>query len=306
MLPRFTLDGSRDSVPCTVHRHRLDCRAIAPHTHDHTEVVLVLSGKGVHSQMGRNHPVGRRDILIVNEGCSHAIPEAEGLALSNVKFNANAFLAQAQELTTTEGYQALFCLRHDPPPDAIPPWSIEGTAPPVFCHLRPGEEAFARLEQIAATIEEEAFHDHLGREPLLRALIIQFVTGLCRLAPVKQNQTSVRRPFGHVIGYLESSFYHQITLPNLARMAGLSVNQFLRVFGRFYHCTPMQYLMRRRLAHACELLGHSRMQITRVAQESGFEDSNYFSRQFIRHYGMNPRDYRKQLQSCEGVSRAGH
>ncbi|MDW7658951.1 MAG: helix-turn-helix transcriptional regulator, partial [Bacillota bacterium] len=60
--------------------------------------------------------------------------------------------------------------------------------------------------------------------------------------------------------------------------------------------TPTDYIIRLRLEHARRLLQTGGICITAAAAESGFPDSNYFSRQFRRHYGMAPRDYLRFLQ----------
>jgi AraC-like DNA-binding protein len=47
-----------------------------------------------------------------------------------------------------------------------------------------------------------------------------------------------------------------------------------------------------RINRACSLLRHTDKQITEIAFEVGFNDSNYFTRQFRKTTGLAPRDYR--------------
>lgn len=296
-LPVYTLGDMRDAVPCVVHRHVIQFTRIGEHTHNHTEVVLVLDGEGVHEQMGVRHEVQMGDLMVVNEGCSHSLPELRRLEVSNVKFNLGAFLAHGQGLTGLPGYRKLFGFKENPPP------TLEGGQREVLAHLRLAGDDFAAIRRLAFAIEDEVFGERLARDTVLRCLIPQFIAELCRRVPAEPGAAPiqpVRRPLGHIIGYLEANFaYGEISLPVLAQRAGLSVNQFLRVFQKSYGCTPMQYVLRRRLAHACGLLADPRLQITQVAYESGFQDSNYFSRQFRQAYGATPRDYRKRLRITE-------
>jgi AraC-like DNA-binding protein len=297
-ISRFTLGDIRDAVPCIVHRHVIQFTAVKEHTHDHTEVVLILSGEGTHEQMGVRHPVRAGDVMVVNEGCSHAIPEVRGLEVSNVKFNLGAFLAHGQELANLPGYRMLFDFKENPP---------LGLEARPQAYMRLPDERFAEIRRLAYAIEDEVFKERVARDTVLRCLIPQFIAELCRRAPVSQGAAPpVRRPLGHIIGYLEANFaYGEISLPVLARRAGLSVNQFLRVFQKSYGCSPMQYVLRRRLAHACGLLADPRLQITQVAYESGFQDSNYFSRQFRASYGATPRVYRQRLLAARPREIAG-
>ena len=47
-----------------------------------------------------------------------------------------------------------------------------------------------------------------------------------------------------------------------------------------------------RINYACRELQETRRGITEIAYDSGFEDSNYFSRTFRKFIGMTPREYR--------------
>ena len=39
--------------------------------------------------------------------------------------------------------------------------------------------------------------------------------------------------------------------------------------------------------------------VTKIAYQSGFEDSNYFSRTFHKFIGMTPREYRSRIKSSQ-------
>ncbi|CAJ1270777.1 RhaR transcriptional activator [Escherichia coli] len=52
--------------------------------------------------------------------------------------------------------------------------------------------------------------------------------------------------------------------------------------------TINQYLRQVRVCHAQYLLQHSRLLISDISTECGFEDSNYFSVVFTRETGMTP------------------
>ncbi len=81
----------------------------------------------------------------------------------------------------------------------------------------------------------------------------------------------------------------------------MSKNHFLRVFRQCYGTSPINYLIRLRLEKSCELLEHSGKNITEIAFEAGFSDSNYYTRQFSKTYGMSPRAYRQQRREAARV-----
>ena len=48
-----------------------------------------------------------------------------------------------------------------------------------------------------------------------------------------------------------------------------------------------------RLHKACTLLQNTDWTVSRIAKELGYESVNYFYRQFKKHIGITPSDYRK-------------
>jgi AraC-like DNA-binding protein len=82
-----------------------------------------------------------------------------------------------------------------------------------------------------------------------------------------------------------------LTLAGLARRAGYSPQHLNRVFQRVLGTTPLKYLAATRLERAAELLRDQRLTVTEVARRVGFPDPAYFSRQFVRRFGVTPSAY---------------
>jgi AraC-like DNA-binding protein len=84
-----------------------------------------------------------------------------------------------------------------------------------------------------------------------------------------------------------------IDLQRVAGQAGLSPYHFLRIFSSALGVTPHQYLVRRRLCRAAQLLAEEDRPITDIAFEAGFGDLSNFVRSFHRAAGVSPRGYRR-------------
>lgn len=84
-----------------------------------------------------------------------------------------------------------------------------------------------------------------------------------------------------------------VTLDELAEVAGLSKYHFLRQFSQVVGITPGAYLRTLRLCHAARKLRSSDLPILEVALSVGFADHPSFSRAFARHMGMTPSEYQK-------------
>ena len=95
-----------------------------------------------------------------------------------------------------------------------------------------------------------------------------------------------------VVSYINQHLTEPIRLADLAAVAGCSINQLGRLFQRAFQQTPVAYILQCRLQIAAERLLTSRQRITTIAFECGFNDGNYFSKQFKKHFAQSPRDYR--------------
>lgn len=84
-----------------------------------------------------------------------------------------------------------------------------------------------------------------------------------------------------------------VSLDDLAQVAGLSKYHFLRQFSQVVGMTPGAYLRMLRLCHAARKLRTTDMPILEVALSVGFADHPSFSRAFARHMGMTPSEYQR-------------
>lgn len=64
--------------------------------------------------------------------------------------------------------------------------------------------------------------------------------------------------------------------------------------------SPIGYLLKLRLHKAAAMLSISDLSIAAVAFRCGFEDSNYFSRQFRREFDQSPSRFRL----CKNITAA--
>lgn len=100
--------------------------------------------------------------------------------------------------------------------------------------------------------------------------------------------------------YVEQHLLEPMTVEQLAAMAGFSVYHFCRLFSLCTGMPVMEYIRRRRLAHAASELCAGR-RILDVAMDYGFESHNGFSKAFRKVYGYSPDEYRRRV----GIHRPG-
>jgi transcriptional regulator GlxA family with amidase domain len=93
-----------------------------------------------------------------------------------------------------------------------------------------------------------------------------------------------------------------LSVPALARHSGMSVYHFLRQFRVIFGVTPHRLSSQIRLMRARELLRNSRLSITEICFDCGYESLGSFSALFHRVEGCSPRDYRSRHQRSRAVN----
>jgi AraC-like DNA-binding protein len=83
------------------------------------------------------------------------------------------------------------------------------------------------------------------------------------------------------------------SLDEIARECHLDRAYLCRLFRRYDHQTPHQFLMRTKMNLAAERLHDTRLLVKQVAAELGFDDPYHFSRTFKRVFGLSPDAFRR-------------
>jgi len=117
---------------------------------------------------------------------------------------------------------------------------------------------------------------------------------------IKPNTTgtaamSTRKSLHAVRDLMDRHFAEALSVDDLAEYAHLSRYHFIRVFRREFFETPHQYLTRRRIAQAKELLANSQRTITEICFDVGFSSVGSFSTLFHRAVGWSPSIYRARV-----------
>jgi AraC family transcriptional regulator len=94
--------------------------------------------------------------------------------------------------------------------------------------------------------------------------------------------------------FIEAHLDQSFTLDQLADALGMSVFYFCRQFKQSMGVSPHQYVTRRRIERAKELLWHSQLPITDIALQVGFATPSAFSRLFRQLTGTTPKNFRQQ------------
>ncbi|MCI0414813.1 AraC family transcriptional regulator [bacterium] len=101
--------------------------------------------------------------------------------------------------------------------------------------------------------------------------------------------------------FMNDSYQLPLNLDQIAKEACFSQYHFLRLFRQLFQETPHQYLTRRRIEKAKELLQGTRRSVTDICFEVGFQSLGSFSTLFHRMVGNSPLSYRVQIVVRKGI-----
>ena len=86
----------------------------------------------------------------------------------------------------------------------------------------------------------------------------------------------------------------ELSLDKMAETAGLSTAYFSQMFRKSTGESPHQFVLRRRVERAKEMLRASEARVLDVAVACGFKTQQHFARIFRHICGISPTDYRKE------------
>jgi AraC-like DNA-binding protein/mannose-6-phosphate isomerase-like protein (cupin superfamily) len=271
---------SRASEPS--HEHDL---TEVQHAHDFNELAIVTAGTAMHWLNGSEFPVVAGDVFLLQGQQDHYFHKRDRLEMVNVMYDPQQIELPESRLLKMPGYCALFLLE------------------PVFrkqhrfsSRLHLERLALSRAERIALEMVEEVESRIDGYESALLGKLIDLMVFLSRSYQKSESTNSAALlRVGHVISSMEQDCAHDWKLEDFIEMSRLSRSHFIRTFAKATRLSPIEYLIQLRLQRAMELLRHSQLTVSQIAFEVGFNDSNYFARQFKQRKGASPLAYRKSF-----------
>ena len=147
---------------------------------------------------------------------------------------------------------------------------------------------------------EQAWYDeqlHQIMQQLLRVHwnVCREIDGLPAMRAVTRKE--IYRRIYRARDYIAASIELPLTLNEMARVACLSPNHFMRTFKQVFGLTPHQYLTNLRLKMARQLLRQTEFSVTEICFRVGFESLGHFSWLFRRRVGLPPQEYRKHKKT---------
>lgn len=270
-----------DGFPISVER-REPQELFEPHAHEFAELVIVTGGRCLHVSGQDSWEMTAGDVFVIAGPKEHEYRDLEDLRLVNILYQPSQLQIGLMDLPSVAGYHALFTLE----PSRRTRQTTKGRL-----HLN-GKE-MAQVTELVDRLESELKLREPGFGFMAMATFMQLIGQLSRSygsSPSPDGKALLR--IGEAISHLERNIHREVNLDELADIAHMSQRSFLRVFLSATGTSPLAWVISQRINRACRLLRTTDRRVTEIAFDVGFNDSNYFTRQFRKVTGCSPRDYR--------------
>jgi AraC family transcriptional regulator len=153
------------------------------------------------------------------------------------------------------------------------------------------------MESLRADIEAGSPSRTLFGESIVLALSAHIFQRYSAFAPRPEIYRGglSRSRLNRVVEYIHAHLDDNLELSKLSEVAGLNVYHFARAFKQSTRESPHQYVLRRRIEHAKELLCQPQLSVIEASARTGFVDQSHFSKVFRRMVGVAPSEYRSRV-----------
>ena len=196
------------------------------------------------------------------------------------------------------------CLLHPNTPHSET-WTAEGEA---WCMVFTTEDR--------SYLPEGLYNDHSGEIfPLIEAFFREMQEArsgrdaiscgyldliLSLMARTESRQSHQQPPPGDrldsIYHYIQDHYTTDIAFDELAVSIGYSYDRFRHLFKAYYHVSPKQMVLEKRMALAKQLLRTSDEKIETIARTCGFNSAPQFNVIFKKYCGLTPTEYRATAQ----------
>lgn len=246
------------------------------HSHTFCEVLLFLSGNVSYEVEGKTYRLRTGDLVLTNSSELHRpVVESDRPYERYVVWISNEYL-------------------HSLGDDSLGR-CFDSSARHYRNLLRPGAELLQAILRVLSLLEGLDDDTGYGRDLLRGCFIRELLVYLNRArlgTHGEMDDVIYDEKVSGIINHINHNLGEPLSLDLLAEQFFVSKYHLIRQFKSYTGLTPHQYILKKRLMAARNLLQQN-TSATQAAIQCGFSDYSHFSRSFREEYGMSPKAYLK-------------
>ena len=249
-----------------------------PHWHEEAEFILVTSGRMKVIVWSEGSVLYPGDIVIVMPHSIHSIEQVgtESAAYYNIIFNFSIL----GDDTCADKYLKPF-LNHEKKVNCF-----ERSGSALNEHLKPLLESLIAHRRGSYSTDEYLVKSNLF-------MIMHLLNQHC--VDTREDEMALRLTYDKLkaaLYWVQLSYAQSTPVKKVASMCGFSESHFMKLFKELTGMSFTAYLINYRLELAANQLLETNLNIIEIAADCGFRNHSYFTRAFVKKYGITPQKYR--------------
>lgn len=285
----ITLDAIKPYLRFVRYMHVDTATSYAPFIPYDARLFYTLDGEGTIEACGRDYPMRRGDLIIINSGVDYHIKtpatSVDYLAI-NFDFTFDAF-TQSTPIPPTviadfDRQKLVSHVSFTDVPDMSEVLYVSGAT---------------SLEKRLVSIEQEFAQRLYLYELRISALLTDVLVQCCRHRTMNGGSGIDREVAAQIISYVRDHLHHALSNAEIAEHFHYHPNYVSSLIRRYTGHPLHQYLKSLRIARAADLLATTETPVGEIARLCGFYDISHLTRCFKQTTAMTPKQYRASYQS---------
>lgn len=264
----FTIRGTAKLLNVASAKYGGDWHSVS-HTHNHTELFYIVSGKGQFFIQDQLYPVNVNNLVIISPNVIHTEVSLNAHPLEYIVLGIEGI-----ELKACSSSNGLFLIL-----DRFESAEIAGCLRNI---LRETELKNTGYEDVC--------------QAYMEILIIRLMRNTALSIPTESQALSANRQCAKVRQYIDLHFKEALTLDQLAEEGHMNKYYLSHSFKREYGVSPINYMVSRRIEESKYLLAETDLSLSQISQLLGFSSLSYFSQVFRKTQAVTPMEYRQRVK----------
>ncbi|MDG0814301.1 response regulator [Cohnella rhizosphaerae] len=129
----------------------------------------------------------------------------------------------------------------------------------------------------------------------LQAYLDELVRAAEAFAELSRDAPESMRIVQDIVRYLDAHYFEDVSLIDVATRYHIDPSYLSKLFKSATQENFIEYVTRKRMEKACELLASPERKINEIAELVGYENQRYFSQVFKKHTSQTPSEYRESI-----------
>jgi len=152
------------------------------------------------------------------------------------------------------------------------------------------------IKSFALKIIKEYQNKQLDFKLRINCLITEMLIEIKRMNSLPQSSQTL---INDSIRYIDENYIEKINIHTLAQNIGYCADYYTTLFKKHTGCGPKEYIIKKRLQKAKELLQYTDLTIAQISETCGFQFSSQFTKTFLKYEKITPKQFRVNINKFD-------